>query len=92
MDRPIEPTGGRPGAREIAVWDPLVRLVHWGLALTILANAVFTDADGQLHEWIGYAALALVLVRLFWGASAPAPPGSAPFRRLPRGRGASCRT
>ena len=29
---------GRASAREVAVWDPLVRLVHWSLALTILLN------------------------------------------------------
>lgn len=59
--------GERSGARTIPVWDPLVRIIHWGLALTILINGAFTDAEGSLHEWVGYTAAALLAVRLFWG-------------------------
>ena len=59
--------GGRVGARHILVWDPLVRLIHWGLALTILLNATVIDEDSALHEWIGYIAVGLVCTRLIWG-------------------------
>ena len=58
---------GRPGARTIPVWDPLVRLIHWGLALTILVNAAVLDEESALHEWVGYVALGLVGIRLIWG-------------------------
>ena len=54
-------------ARAIAVWDPLVRLIHWSLALTILTNGAFTDPEGKLHESVGYIALGLVVTRLLWG-------------------------
>jgi cytochrome b len=54
----------RPARR---VWDPLVRVVHWALAASI-ALAWFTrSGGGKWHEWIGYASLVLVVVRLAWG-------------------------
>ncbi len=58
---------GRSSARSIVVWDPLVRLIHWGLALTILLNGAILDEESTLHEWIGYVAVGLVGVRLIWG-------------------------
>ncbi len=64
-------TSGRASAREIAVWDPLVRLIHWTLALTILLNGAFVDEESKIHEWIGYIALGLVLLRLVWAVIGP---------------------
>lgn len=58
---------GRLGARCILVWDPLVRLIHWGLALTILLNGTVIDEEGALHEWVGYISLGLIGIRLIWG-------------------------
>ncbi|RVU38807.1 cytochrome B [Hwanghaeella grinnelliae] len=60
-------TGGPEPARTVPVWDPLVRLIHWSLALSILINSAFTDEESRLHEWVGYVALGLVAVRLLWG-------------------------
>lgn len=50
------------------VWDPLVRLVHWTLALSILVAWLTRSGGGRWHEWVGYAALVLVAVRVAWGA------------------------
>lgn len=60
-------------AQVIPVWDPLVRLTHWGLVLMILLNSAVTDDDGLLHQWVGYIACALVAVRLVWGLVGPEP-------------------
>lgn len=49
------------------VWDPLVRLIHWALALTILINGAIVDDESAIHEWIGYSAVALVCTRIIWG-------------------------
>ena len=62
---------GRASAREVAVWDPLVRLVHWSLALTILLNGAFVEEESMTHEWIGYVALGLVALRLIWALIGP---------------------
>ena len=37
----------RPRPAPVAVWDPLVRIVHWGVAAAILANATFIEVDGR---------------------------------------------
>lgn len=62
-----------PGAAEAAeakavpVWDPLVRVIHWTVAGGILLNGFFTEGDSRLHEYVGYAVLGLVGLRLAWG-------------------------
>lgn len=66
-------TGGGESTRIVPVWDPLVRLIHWSLALCILLNGYVTDPESDLHEVIGYIALALVLTRLLWGLIGPRP-------------------
>jgi cytochrome b len=62
---------GRESARDVAVWDPLVRLIHWSLALTILLNGAITEEESRLHEWVGYIALGLVGLRLVWAILGP---------------------
>ncbi len=48
-----ERTRGRTSARDVEVWDPLVRLIHWSLALTILLNGPFVEEESPPYEWIG---------------------------------------
>jgi len=50
------------------VWDPLVRILHWSLVATVLVSWLTKEGGGKWHEWIGYAASALVALRLVWGA------------------------
>lgn len=50
-----------------AVWDPLVRAFHWSLVGLFAMNALFVDDDTDLHQWIGYAIIALIVVRIIWG-------------------------
>jgi cytochrome b len=52
---------------KIKVWDPLVRLFHWSLVIFFAANALVLDDDSKWHIWVGYAIVALVLVRIIWG-------------------------
>lgn len=53
--------------QRLNVWDPFVRLLHWSLVAGFAANALVVDDDTKLHQWIGYAIVALVLARLLWG-------------------------
>jgi len=48
----------------VRVWDAFVRVAHWTLVLCVIA-AWF--ARGAPHEWLGYAALAIVVLRIAWG-------------------------
>jgi len=73
MTEATDTEGARPRAaaappgRSIRVWDPLVRLIHWGVAVGVLLNAVVLEDDGKAHEITGYVVLGFVLVRLAWG-------------------------
>ncbi len=54
-------------AKEIKVWDPLVRLFHWSLVLAF-ATAYATEDDYMaLHVYAGYTIAGLLLIRLIWG-------------------------
>lgn len=75
---------GRESARDVIVWDPLVRLVHWSLALAILLNGALTDEESMLHNWVGYVALGLVGVRILWAVIGPSPARFAAFPPNPR--------
>lgn len=56
-----------PGAAPVAVWDRFVRIFHWSLvACVLLAQFVLEEGEAP-HRWVGYAAVALVLMRLVWG-------------------------
>lgn len=66
------------------VWDPFIRLFHWGLAAGFAADALFVDEDSALHTWIGYALAALIALRLAWGLIGPRTARFASFLPGPR--------
>ena len=51
----------------IKVWDPLVRVFHWTLAVTVVVNYWLTEPGSDVHNWVGYTAAAAVAVRIVWG-------------------------
>jgi cytochrome b len=61
----------------VRVWDPVVRLSHWIVAFGCIANLSFLRHGDDLHDWAGYAVLAAVVFRIFWGFVAS---GHANFR------------
>jgi cytochrome b len=56
--------GQRTGGR---VWDAVVRYGHWLLAVSIALAWYTKNGGGVWHEWIGYASLVLVVLRMVWG-------------------------
>jgi len=44
-----------------------VRIVHWVLAASVLLAWLTRHGGGAWHEWIGYASLVAVAVRIAWG-------------------------
>jgi cytochrome b len=70
MKTPImQPDGPRPpsDAPFVLVWDPLVRLFHWSLALGFTLAYLTEDDLLTLHVWAGYLVLGLIAVRFVWG-------------------------
>jgi Prokaryotic cytochrome b561 len=53
-------------AKEVRVWDPFVRVFHWSLPSAVLI-AWATDEPLWLHNWLGYVAAILVVLRVIWG-------------------------
>jgi cytochrome b len=49
------------------VWDIFVRVFHWGLAASFVVAWATGDDGKALHLWAGYAAAALIAMRLVWG-------------------------
>ena len=68
---------------EIKVWDPFVRTSHWLLATAVII-AWFVDEPLWLHTWLGYIAIALILVRIVWGFIGPDYARFTSFVRSPR--------
>lgn len=62
---------GEAGIQSIPVWDPLVRLIHWSLVAAVVLNGFVTNPERRAHEYVGNAALALVILRLVWGLVGP---------------------
>jgi len=56
-----------PHAETVHVWDGLVRLVHWSVAILFVANMTVLEEGEILHRYAGYAILTLVSLRLAWG-------------------------
>jgi cytochrome b len=58
------------GESHVKVWDAPVRLFHWLLVLLFAFMLLSGKIKGDWMEWhmrSGYAILALVLFRIFWG-------------------------
>ena len=79
---------GADPAPTVRVWDRVVRVLHWALVAAVVLSAITAFAPIDAHQPAGYAALAIVLLRVLWGGM-----GSrhARFTAFVRGPGATWR-
>lgn len=56
-----------PPLHPVKVWDIVVRLFHWGLALGVLLNLFVFEEGESLHQYSGYIVCGLVVARILWG-------------------------
>lgn len=56
-----------PSVRKVYVWDRLVRSLHWLLATLVLATFFWLEGGDAAHDWAGYGAVLVVLLRMIWG-------------------------
>jgi cytochrome b len=52
---------------KVRVWDPLVRVFHWGLIAAFATAWLTADELQPVHEIAGYTVAGLVAFRLVWG-------------------------
>ena len=64
MGEPTERASRNP---TILVWDLFVRLFHWSFAAAMIAAWLTHESPSGWHEWLGYAAFAVALLRIAWG-------------------------
>jgi len=57
--------------QKIKVWDPLVRVFHWGLVGAFTLAYLTEDDFMLLHSWAGYVVFGLIMVRVVWGFIGP---------------------
>jgi cytochrome b len=55
----------------VKIWDPLVRVFHWSLALFFITAYLSEDEWLGAHVWAGYSVLGLLLLRIVWGFAGP---------------------
>jgi cytochrome b len=55
----------------VQVWDPLLRVLHWGLAASVLVAYASGEESILVHYWSGLAALGIVATRVAWGLLGP---------------------
>ncbi|MCY1216594.1 Prokaryotic cytochrome b561 [compost metagenome] len=66
-------------AETVRLWDPVVRIGHWSLVAAFIGDYFLNEAGDGWHRWLGYYAVAVVLVRLVWGFVGPGPARWADF-------------
>jgi len=49
----------------IVIWDKFIRLFHWSIVALFFLNYFITE--DELHDYLGYVMLALLVARVFWG-------------------------
>lgn len=69
----------------VQLWDPLLRLIHLSIAIVFFANYFFNEEGDDWHQWLGYYALACVVVRVVWGFVGPRSARWADFWPTPSG-------
>jgi cytochrome b len=54
-------------ARQVRVWDPLVRVLHWVVAGGVVANLTFLEHVRAPHRFVGYVVIGAATMRAVWG-------------------------
>lgn len=79
-----ETAGAATAPATVRVWDPLVRILHWTLAVGFL-GAFFLEGPRSLHESLGWIAVGAAALRVVWGFVGPGYARFSGFVPTPRG-------
>lgn len=56
---------------QVRVWDPLVRIFHWGLVAAFATAYITGDEWEDVHYVAGYTIMGLIAFRIVWGLVGP---------------------
>lgn len=56
-----------PETATVRVWDPVVRIFHWGVVAACALNLFILEEGKMWHRYVGYAVVGLLAVRIVWG-------------------------
>lgn len=65
---------------EPVIWPRSIRLIHWSLAVIVILNAFILVEGDPPHRYLGYVAVALVLIRMVLGFTGK---GHSQFKNFP---------
>jgi cytochrome b len=82
VQHPPAPASQEP--ERVRVWDPFLRVFHWGLAAAVGIAFATEDELDELHTATGYVVMGLIGVRLLWGLVGPRHARWRDFVRGPR--------
>lgn len=63
----VSPSALLADVTQVKVWDPVVRVFHWTLALGCIANLTVLRDVQPAHEIVGYVILGAIAIRILWG-------------------------
>jgi cytochrome b len=56
-----------PAQRTVSVWDLVVRIFHWTVAILVPLNYWWLEGGESPHQCVGYVIAALLAARIVWG-------------------------
>lgn len=56
---------------DMVIWDRFIRCYHWFIVVAFVLNYFVLEPGEQVHQWLGYSVVTLVLLRLLWGLVGP---------------------
>lgn len=58
----------KPSTASFLLWDLPTRIFHWAIVICLPLSWWSAENDNyELHQWLGYTVIVLVVSRVFWG-------------------------
>jgi cytochrome b len=64
---PLPSAGSVRAGGRVKVWDPIVRIFHWTVAVGVIANLTVLQHQETPHIYVGYVVVTALAIRLAWG-------------------------
>ena len=55
----------------VVIWDKFIRSYHWLIAVAFAFNYFVLEPGETVHQWVGYSAVTLIVLRIIWAFIGP---------------------